>query len=340
MISRVNQKRQKPKHTVHSSKSCHKQAVLTIATGKSVYAEMAVNLALSIHEWSPEIKIQIATDLKEKHFYDLTNVEVLKYEKGNLGESFSAKLQLDKISRSEKTLFIDCDCLAYKKVEPIFDIFKNTEVGVVGSSIAGGEWFGDISKVCERFKIKEMPKFNGGLYYFEKGEICTKVYRRARELEKQYDQIGLVRLRGRPNDELLMAIAMAENGLKAIKDDGSIIADPQAYPGRMSLKILEGRAKLTNPVPPSKHHVAWNSLREANPIFVHFLGSGHELPQYQADVIYLRRKKKIVSKYAAYAISRLFVLGPGLLMQKSKNLLRPIYRALFGIRAIKRSKRI
>lgn len=301
---------------------------------------MAVNLALSIREWSRETNIQIATDLDDMHFNDLDNVEVLRYKKGQLGEGFSAKLQLDKISKTKKTLFIDCDCLAYNKIEPLFDLFKNTDIGVVGSSISSGEWFGSVSKICDRFKIREMPKFNGGLYYFQKGKMCTRVFSRARELEKQYDQIGLVRLRGRPNDELLISIAMAENGLKAIKDDGSILADPQAFPGKMSLKILEGRANLKNPFPPSKHHVAWNSLREANPIFVHFLGSGHELPQYQADVAYLRRKKKIKSKYGAYAISRLFILGPGLLMQNTKNLLRPIYRALFGIRNIKRSKRI
>lgn len=327
-------------HSTHSNKSRPDRAVLTIATGKTIYADMAINLALSICEWTSKIKIQIATEFEEKTFNHLDNVEVLKFRKGELGIGFSAKLLLDQISNAEQTLFIDCDCLAYNNVEKIFDVFQSKAVGVVGSSIECGEWFGDVSKILERFKLKEIPKFNGGLYYSEKGEMCSRVYKRARELEKQYDEIGLVRLRGRPNDELLMAIAMAENGLKAVQDDGTIMADPQAFPGKMSLNILKGHASLQNPSSPSTSHVAWNSLKKARPVLVHFLGSAHETPQYLADSAFLKYKKIVKNKYLAYVITRIIILIPGYFKQQTKVLLRPIYRFLIGTRPIKKSQRM
>lgn len=71
--------------------------------------------------------------------------------------------------------------------------------------------------------IQAMPRFNGEVYYLERGRICEKVYETARELERRYDDIGFVRLRGHPNDEVLVSLAMALHGQEPIPERGDIM---------------------------------------------------------------------------------------------------------------------
>src|SRR5437899_1696335 len=84
-------------------------------------------------------------------------------------------------------------------------------------------------------------------FYLEKGAAATRVYERARALEKQYDEIGFVRLRNRPNDEVIMALAMQLEGMKPLIDDGSIMSDPLACPGKYQIDVVNGNTLLINP---------------------------------------------------------------------------------------------
>jgi hypothetical protein len=178
------------------------KAVLTLATGKPIYIQMAINLARSFKWWhrNSSIRFVLATDQKQLIPPDLQDVEIIELKPGQYGHGFSPKLHLDKVAPAPKTLFVDADCLCVGSLESTFDRFAERPVSVVGTTISEGEWFGNVAAICQRFDLKALPKFNGGVYYLEKGEISDRVYATARELEPQYDEIGLVRLRDRPND--------------------------------------------------------------------------------------------------------------------------------------------
>lgn len=314
--------------------------ILTLAAGKKIYADMAISLGLSVRHWDPKYHFQIATDLPTEFFPKELDFEILRFPEGALGVGFSSKLRLDLITTSEKTLFIDGDCLVYGELDSIFDRFSGQPVSVVGGTISEGEWFGDVKSVLRKLGLKEMPKFNGGIYYLERGPVCSSVYARARELESQYDELGLVRLRGRPNDELLMALAMAEFGMKAIPDDGMIMGDLYSYSGIPSLNILRGRTLLRNPPKSSSIHRDWNPLSKANPLIVHFLGDAHNLPEYRADVLALNLYKRGIPAFLSRFISCFLLLYPGKTKRFLKNLMRPYFHFIFGIRRINQSERV
>jgi hypothetical protein len=316
------------------------KSILTLATGKKLYADMAVNLGLSIRHWAPKYRFQIATDLPTEFFPKELDFEILRFPEGSLGVGFSSKLRLDLITTSEKTLFIDGDCLLFGELDSIFDRFSGHPVSVVGGSISEGEWFGDVKSVLGKMGLKEMPKFNGGIYYLERGPVCSSVYARARELESRYDELGLVRLRGRPNDELLMSLAMAEYGMKAIPDDGMIMGDLYSYSGIPSLNILRGRTLLRNPPKTSFLHRDWNPLAKASPVIVHFLGDAHNLPEYQTDVLALNLNNRGIPSCVSRSISCFFILYPGIVKRSIKNIMRPIFHRIFGVRRIIKSERI
>ena len=317
--------------------------ILTIATGKKLYVDMAVNLARSFWLWNAGagIAFYLATDQPElvpddvKHY-----INIIPVKPGELGEGFSSKLHLDKLAPAGQTLFIDSDCLVYGSLEPVFEKFKGHSVSVVGGYISGGEWFGDIAAICKKFNIKQMPKFNGGIYYLENGAKAAKVYELARRLETQYDEIGFVRLRNRPNDEVIVALAMALNGEAPVKDNGTIMSDPLSCPGKFLTDVIKGKTSLYNPPVPSPLHQDWYPFENVHPLIIHFLGHHSMSYQYKADIY----KLQVLHSGRLTAMDKLRVLAaielPMRLKAGLKNLLRPFYKIVFGTRTIRQSERL
>ncbi len=321
----------------------YEKAVLTLATGKREYIQMATNLARSFKRWHKDssIKFVIATDQSNLIPLDLQDIGIIKIQPNQYGEGFSPKLFLDKISPAEKTLFIDADCLCIGSLESVFEVFSDHAVSVIGSSISEGEWFGDIAAICQRFGVMSLPKFNGGVYYLEKGELSNRIYATARELEPQYDEIGLLRLRNRPNDELLMAIAMALHQQTPIPDDGSILSDPQACPGSISIDVLRGKSRLINPPAPHPLHQPWYPFIEVSPLLVHFLGHYTTIYPYKREELRLYlTKARGWSIWAVDLWATLFCSFPFLSLYTLKNTLRPIFHKLFGVRNVLKSNRV
>lgn len=319
------------------------QSIFTIAAGKPIYWQMAINLARSFLYWNWEshVRFRIVTDLDEDLPLDLGKIEVQRVPLGSLGVGFSSKLQLDKLVFTQQTLFIDADCLCFGSLGPIFTSFAGRPVAVVGGAISEGEWFGDVAGVLGKFGLKQMPKFNGGIYYLEKGAVATSVYARARELEKEYDALGLGRLRGRPNDELLMALSMGLHGLSALSDNGAVMGDLFSCPDMIELDVLRGAARVSNPPAPNANHQSWFPVGEKEPIVVHFLGDYTRRWQYLAEV----RKLELVMNrgWSESAASCFVTLGYSIwqrLASALKDWLRPLYHSLFGARAVAPSPRV
>src|SRR4051794_32250425 len=194
------------------------RAVITIATGKPIYLAMAISLARSFFFWHRDFDVAfyIVTDREVALPADLDRVRLIAVKPGELGHGYATKLHLDLVAPAKQTLFIDADCLCAGNLSSLFDRFSGLHVSVVGGEIKQGDWFGDAAKLCARFNLECLPYFVGGMYYLEPGTKATAVYARARRLAPDYDELGLVRLRGQPNDELLMAIAMALEGCAAL----------------------------------------------------------------------------------------------------------------------------
>lgn len=320
-----------------------RRAVLTLATGKAVYVQMAANLARSFLLWheAGDIGFVLATDRPDLVPADVRGrVSVLTLRPGQYGEVFSPKLHLDRMAPADATLFVDADCLCVGPLHSVFDRFAGRPVSVVGGAIVRGEWFGDVAAVCRYFGLPSIPKFNGGIYYLERGVACEAVYATARSLEGSYDELGLVRLRGRPNDELLMAIAMALHGQSGIAEDGSIMAEPFNFACGLRLDVLAGSALLRNTPGHPRYAPAW-PLQEARPLIVHFLGAHTDAAPYTTEALKLeRRVARGWPGWASRAYAELRVGVPARVAQRSRDALRPVYRSLFGTRAVAPSNRV
>jgi hypothetical protein len=320
-----------------------KKNILTIATGKKLYVDLAMSLARSFYLWnkSSAITFFIVTDLPDLIQDDVaTYTKSIIVKKGELGEGFSPKLHLDKLAPEGQTLFIDSDCLIFGNLEHVFKRFEGKPVSVVGGYIADGEWFGEIKEICQQFNIPHMPKFNGGIYYLEKGEMASNVYAKARELEKDYDNIGFKRLRNRPNDEVLMALAMQLHQMEPIEDDATIMSDPQACPGGYEIDVIKGKRWLLNPAEPHPLHQAWYPFERVEPVIVHFLGYYTQHYPYKREIFRLAMVVKNRLNWQTEIYSKVTIDWPERVKTIFKEVFRPIYRLFFGTRKIKKSQRV
>lgn len=315
------------------------KTVLTIAVGDALYLRLATNLARSFRYWHDDstIRFTLATDHPEGIPRDLQDLNVINLQTGQYGEGFSPKLFLNELAPASQTLFVDADCLCTAPLDESFSKFSGRSVSVVGRPVSEGDWFGDVAAICDRFDIAEMPKFNGGVYYLEPGDECDVVYETAQSLKEEYDEIGFDRLRTHPNDEVLVSLAMALHDQEPVPEDGTIMNSTLACPGGMDIDVLRGTSRLYNPDDHPEHN-DWYPLEEMNPALVHFLG--HETSQhpYRREAI---RLKKVMRDgwpvWAADAWAALRFSMPWLTKERTKDLLRPAYHALFGPRPVQKS---
>lgn len=323
-------------------KGGNSRAVLTIATGKRLYLDMAIALARSFQWWhrGSDIEFCIATDSADALPPDLEGVRVLRFAPGELGVGFSMKLKLDRLAPADQTLFIDSDSLCLGPLDALFDRFQGSGVSVLGAHVSEGEWFGDIARQCAHFGVPALPRFNGGVYYLERGALGTSVYDKARELEAHYDELGLVRLRGSPNEELLMSISMALHGCRLLEDDGHFYGDFFAHPCLEELDLLRGRVRLRNPPESHPAHRPGYPVRTIEPRIVHFLGDFTSKWPYRTEVRTLALVGRGVPPALARTLVRLGYRAPAKCGEALRDLLRPAYRRLFGYRAVRHVERV
>jgi hypothetical protein len=307
-----------------------KKNIITIAVGKKLYIDMAISLAYSFLLWhkNNEIDFYICTDQPALIPASLLEkINIIKLKENELGTGFSSKLHLDKLAPEGQTLI------------SVFEKFKGHTVSVIGNYISDGEWFGDIKNVCQKYQVPHIPKFNGGVYYLENEEKAKSVYQLARSLEAQYDEIGFTRLRNKPNDEVIMALAMQLSNCTPIAEDGSIMGEFVNFQAGFKSNVFKGEAILFNTPFHPKYQPNWK-LQEGKPLIVHFLGNHTVFFPY---ILYKKQLDLFFEQKPMYLIKLntfITITFPWFAKVFFKNSFRPLYRLFFGFRKRKQSDRV
>lgn len=310
------------------------KSVLTLGLGKTFYIQMASALARSFRCWHRDSAIQfaIATDQPSEVPHDLREfVEILPVEPGQFGSGFSPKLHLDKIAPAEQTLFVDADCLITGPLEPVFDRFAGYSVSTVGRMISEGDWWGDVRERCEKVGVPEVPVLVGCIYYLEDDSTARAVYDSARELEARYEDLGMIPLRGAPNEEPLVSLGMALHDQAPIPDDGTIKADAMSYPSQIELDVFRGHSLFRDA---TDQEFLTGRRREAQPVIGHFNDTYVTEDPYTHEAARLRKvQAEGWPLWAADAFAKMRHTIPQRVAKTGKDLLRPLYRYVFGARS-------
>jgi hypothetical protein len=317
-----------------------KNSIFTIATGSQVYLRYAVNLARSfaLYNEIETTSFYIVTDQQCALPEDLAFVRIMALPSEVAGEGLTPKLYLDLLAPTERSLFLDADCLVFRDLQFAFDRFRGRPMSVVGVAVADGDWCGpEAATLCSRFGFAAMPRFNGGLYYVERGAAAARVYETARQLRSQYDALGFHRHRTGLNEEPLVSLAMAIHSQEPIADDGSILSDLGAGLQHTNIDVLNGKSVLYNPPPPSIRHKWWqNTCGSYSPAVIHFAdGFPYNREAFKLSL-------KFTTSFSGNAVSAAAFCrytSPYWIENFLKSMGRPVYRKLFGYRPVRARRR-
>ncbi len=184
-----------------------KRIVYTVARGKPKFAEMAMGLGRSLRLVGDTHKRVIVTDIEGYDWHRYFDV-VLPVQ--------GQRSALDKLTALERTdadevLAIDVDMLAFKRLDPIFEYCSGHSFAVQGHWETQGVFHGlPVEEIFKKYSIERMPRFNGGMAYYERKPDYTEFLTEMREVEKNYDSYGFDPfVRGQhASEEVCMLLAM------------------------------------------------------------------------------------------------------------------------------------
>lgn len=304
---------------------------------------MASALARSFRVWhsGDDLTLFIATDAPYRFPEDVQDnpgVKLLDIRSRDFGQGFEIKLHLDELLPARHTLFIDADCLLTGTLDPVFDRFAGHSVSTVGRMISQGDWWGDVAERCEIVGVDEVPLLVGCVYYLENDPTARAVYETARSLKGRYEELGLIPLRGLPNEEPLVSLAMALHGQAPISDDGTIKADAMSYPSKIEMDVFKGHVLFKDE---TDQESLTGRRSEARPVIAHFNDTYATKIPYTREVARLRRVQRDGwPVWAASLYAGVSHTVPQRTLESIKDTFRPAYRVLFGARSVKRNPRV
>jgi hypothetical protein len=269
------------------------KGIITIATGKPQYIDMAIALGISASLHSPGISKAVVTDSDNPLLAGIYD-QIIKPIDGYDG--FRLKTSLYDLTPFEETIFIDSDCLVVSDVDEIFNKCKEEDFVVIGGRINSGYWFTDIPNLLKKLKLESIPKFNSGFIYFKKNAVSRKVFQEAQSVFNLQEYYEIEKFKNSCPDEPCISIGMAKAGVDSYKDDERKFSyDPIGLQGRFYVDAIKGEARWTI-----------RGIGEVRPAIVHFV-SRTNYQEYRTECLRLRWHyaggwKKIVMPAAAFVV--------------------------------------
>ncbi|MBN4001683.1 hypothetical protein [Nostoc sp. LPT] len=259
------------------------RGIITYAYGASYYLEMAKSLARSLRLHSPNVPRAIVTDNQN----DQELLELYDYVidlRKEYGSNVKQKLHVYDYSLFEYTLCIDSDCIAVRDINLIFDDFQGRSFSVAGNvylQAGDKDKFIDVDDTLKRFNITKLPRFNGGLYYFEKNDTAKAFFETALEFSRDWRNLGISEFRGDgPNDERIFSLAMMLHNQSMFEDNGQMMRTPIGLRGSFNIDVIKGQSTFKK----------YNQM--VSPALVHFACVWGEHPVYHREVSKLKNLDK------------------------------------------------
>lgn len=193
---------------------------LTVATGKEMYYVLAHNLLMSYRLHSAEpMPFAILCDRFNEWTADFDEAVIID----NPSRSFLDKVRIIDLSPFDETIFIDADCLAYRDLNGLWDIFKDSpDLGVLGQTYPNdsdeGWWthenLGDLGD-----KVGYKMTCQGGMYYVRNnGKDIREFSQLCQEILARYNDFKFKLFPTKPEDENIFTLASAVSGWLPVRD--------------------------------------------------------------------------------------------------------------------------
>lgn len=259
---------------------------ITIATGKEQYYEIARNLLRSYRFTTKNpLPFAILCDSENEYTKEFDDVRIFNEAKCN----YLDKLEMYDYLPYDINIFIDADCLCFRDINRLFDIFENADdfccYGRVLPLDDKTGWFEyenlntDLQK-----QINYVVGLHGGIYYMRKTPKCKKVLDDAKSFSLNYADYKFKGKFTNPGDEPLVALSMAINKCKPISHDLSVIFCYWECENAMKLSLKNNSAHVI-PTNIYTDIVHWGTRFTKTPIYLKQIGALDLLIENKSDII-------------------------------------------------------
>lgn len=197
------------------------KGILIIASGNPYWGKMAYNLCVSV-KIRADIPVCVAysgsalTHLFEDQL-DLFDKRIEIDPKLLTGDPYFIKLNLDKITPYQYTIFCDADTIWLRNPIEVFNKFEDIaiqfkvrgEVDCLGKTTS--QWISP-QEIKEKYGYEKIYDLSSEFIYFEKSK-CKEVFKVAREYYKE-SKVGVKSFGSGKPDEAFFTLALAKLGIK------------------------------------------------------------------------------------------------------------------------------
>ena len=253
---------------------------LTMAFGRPKYIKQAEDLARSLRANMPGYRIALITD-QEAYSNELFD-QVIPL-KADHGKGVVQKLFLYDYSPFEETLFIDADSICLKPFDDELDAIRKYGFSPIWSGFRHpgqkDPYLEDLSFTLSQVGIKRMPKFNGGVYYFDRGPFAQSVVEKAHQI---YQDRAALKIRNfdsaGPNDETIYGLALESTGRQAYHAWGKFMKTPLSAITRVKVDPKRQICEFSN------------KYAHQTPAILHFAGPSVRSLEYKFCIWYFNKK--------------------------------------------------
>lgn len=268
--------------------------VLTLAFGNRRFIRQAENLALSLRENMPNLPIALVVDNPAYSHRAFDQIIALD---PSLGTGVVQKLHLHQYSPFQETLFIDADSLCLKPFDEQLANIRKYEFSPIWSGFKfrgqSDPYLADLDHTLDLLKIDRLPKFNGGVYYFDKSAFAQRVFALAQEIHERQSELKIRNFdSGGPNDETIFGLAIECAGREPYNAWGKFMKTPIRA---IKPVKLDPKARVCEFV--DKH-----GLQE--PAILHFAGPWTRSLEYKFCAWYFRSRPNDASYRLGKALFR------------------------------------
>ncbi len=259
---------------------------VTIATGKEQYYEIARNLLRSYRFTTKKpLPFALLCDTENEYTKEFDDVCIFNEAKCN----YLDKLEMYEHLPYDINIFIDADCLVYRDINRLFDIFESADdfscFGRVLPLDDKTGWF-EYDNLNDNMKpqIDYVVGLHGGIYYMRKTDLCKKVFDRAKEFSKDYYSYGFKGKFTNPGDEPLIALSMAVNKCKPIPHDLTAILCYWEYENDIKMSFKNNSANtISESINTDIMH--WGTRFTQTPIYLKQISALNLLRENKPNII-------------------------------------------------------
>jgi len=199
---------------------------ITVATGKDRYYILAHNLLLSYrYHNKSQVPFAILCDRENEWTADFDQVVIID----NPTRTLSDKIRILDLAPFDETIFLDSDCLVYRNLEPMWDIFsEGPDVGVLGYTYpleSDKGWWDKKDLGALQGKVDYKMTCQGGVYYIRKnGKVFPAFMETCRYIQQHYTEYKFRIFPYLPEDETIFSLASCVHHYLPVRNWADIFA--------------------------------------------------------------------------------------------------------------------